>query len=183
MYFFKSHLICLWNIKHVFFFVIFTCLLTVTLDEIWAAFRNLIATAHAVHVVAMEITTLKGCREAFVSLNGCREWQNTRGRLAWRMFDQVLIYSARLLLRRIFLMETNCSEQGCCVFLPKSLSLSRTLPGLSWPPSAAILDKFMKKQMAATGFLPTVFSLYTAFGWNLGPCLPVKPRPFVYACQ
>lgn len=122
-------------------------------------------------------------QRSLVSLNGCKEWQNTRGRLAWRMFDQVLIYSARLLLRRIFLMETNCSEQGCCVFLPKSLSLSRTLPGLSLPPNAATLDKFIKKQMAATGFLHTVFSLYTAFGWNLGPCVIVKPRPFVYACQ
>lgn len=61
----------------------------VTLCEIWAAFRNLMA---IVHVVAMVIITLKGCREAtFVLLNGCKEWQNACGRLAWRMFDQVLI--------------------------------------------------------------------------------------------
>lgn len=66
-----------------------------------------------------------------------------------------------------FLMETNCAEQGCCVFLPKSQSFSRTQPGLSLPPNAAILDKFMKKQMAATGFLPAVFSLYTVFGWKI----------------
>lgn len=50
----------------------------VTLAEIWAVFRNLTAT---VHVVAMEIATLfSECREAFVLLNGCKEWQNARGR-------------------------------------------------------------------------------------------------------
>lgn len=65
----------------------------------------------------------------------------------------------------IFLkMETNCSEQGRCVFLPKSQSFSWTQPELSLPPNAAILDKFMKKQMAALSILPAVFSLCTVFG-------------------
>lgn len=43
---------------------------TMTLREIWVAFTNLIV---MVHVVAMEIATLKGCREAFVLLNGRKE--------------------------------------------------------------------------------------------------------------
>lgn len=111
----------------------------VTLDEIRAAFRNLMA---AVHVVAMEIATFKCFREAFVLSNCCKEWQNTCGRLVWRMFDCFLIYSSSLLLRR-FSMETNCPEQGCCVFLPKSLYFSWTLLKLSLPLKTGILDKFM----------------------------------------
>lgn len=37
---------------------------------------------------------------------------------------------------------------------------------LSLPPNAAILDKFMKKQMAATGALPAVLGLCAVFGWK-----------------
>lgn len=37
---------------------------------------------------------------------------------------------------------------------------------LSLPPNAAILDKFMKKQMAATGALPAVLGLRAVFGWK-----------------
>lgn len=37
-----------------------------------------------VHVVAIEIATLKDCREVFVLLNGCKEWRNACGRLGMK---------------------------------------------------------------------------------------------------
>ena len=99
------HPIGLWNVEPIIYIFIFQharppqLRSTVTLDEIWAVFKNLMAVVHA---VTMEIATLKGCGEAFVLLNGCKEWQNTRGRWAWRMLSQALIYSQSLPLSRFF---------------------------------------------------------------------------------
>lgn len=49
----------------------------VTLAKICAAFRSITDAAHA---VAMVMATLKGCREAFVLINGCKKRLDTRGR-------------------------------------------------------------------------------------------------------
>lgn len=88
------------------------------------------------------------------------------------------------------LMETNCSEQGCRVCLPKSLPLSWTWPGLSLPLNVATLDKFMKKQTAARGFLPTVCTVYTVFGEKPGTlcktpaiCLCLSITLFVFSTE
>lgn len=129
--------------------------------KICAALRNITAMVHA---VAMEMATLKGCREAFVLLNGCKKWQNARGRHGMTVvqsgFDRVSCWGGYFfypengdkLLRTRFLF---------CFFvwLQKSRSFSWSQPGLTLLPNAAILDKFMKKQMVALGFLPGVFSL------------------------
>lgn len=47
------------------------------------AFRNLMV---MLHVVAMEIRALRGCREAFVLLSGCEGLQNRRGRPGMKNF-------------------------------------------------------------------------------------------------
>lgn len=79
----KNHLIRLWNATH----VLFACAppppptpttaQAVTLAKISAAFGSITDAAHA---VAMEMATLKGCREAFVLINGCKKRRDTRGR-------------------------------------------------------------------------------------------------------
>lgn len=128
---------------------------TMTLCEIWAAFTNLIV---MVHVVAMEIATLKGCREAFVLLNGRKEWQNTCGRLARRMFDQILIYSVSWMFLK---NETKLLRNWDLCFLSQEYVLFMYTARLSLPVNAAALDKFMKKQMAARGFLPAVCFIFS----------------------
>lgn len=90
----------------------------------------------------------------------------------------------------LFLIETNCSEQGCHVCLPKSVSLSWPRPGLSLPLNVATLDRFMKMQTAARGFLPTVCTVYTVFGEKPGTlcntpaiCLCLSITLFVFSAE
>lgn len=130
-----------------------------------------------VHVVAMEIATLKGCRRSLCFI----KWLQGMTKRTWASGMKDVRSGFDLFTAPHFLMETNCSEQGCCVFLPKSLSLSRTRPRLSLPLNAATLDKFMKKQMAATSFLQSACT--QPLVENLEPYVTVKPRPFVCACQ
>lgn len=130
---------------------------TVTLGEIGAVFRSLTTT---VHVVAMEIATLKGCREVFVLLNGCKEWRNKRGRLG--MF--------------YFFCKWRQIAQSCCVFLPESESFSWTHLGLSLPMNVAVLDKFLKK--ADGCFRVPAFSVQSVHGLWLKTWSPVwQPNP------
>lgn len=46
----------------------------------------------------------KVAEKPFVLLNGCKEWQSARGRLAWRMFDRGLIYSPSVPLKGDFFL-------------------------------------------------------------------------------
>lgn len=137
---------------------------TATLSEIRAAFRrNLMA---AVHVVSMEIATLKGCREAFCFI----KWLQGMTKRTWA--------SGMKDVRSRFDLFTERPVEGgffsLFFFLNGDKLLGTRLlciPSqesvwLSLPPNAAILDKFMKKQMAATGALPAVLGLCAVFGWK-----------------
>lgn len=108
----------------------------------------------------------KVAEKPFVLLNGCKEWQSARGRLAWRMFDRGLIYSPSVPLKGDFFLfffflngDKLLGTRLLCIPSQESV-------WLSLPPNAAILDKFMKKQMAATGALPAVLGLCAVFGWK-----------------
>lgn len=108
----------------------------------------------------------KVAEKPFVLLNGCKEWQSARGRLAWRMFDRGLIYSPSVPLKGDFFLfffflngDKLLGTRLLCIPSQESV-------WLSLPPNAAILDKFMKKQMAATGALPAVLGLRAVFGWK-----------------
>ncbi len=67
----------------------------------------------------------------------------------------------------IFSKEANCSEQGCWVFLPKSLSFSWTQPGLSLPANAAKLHIFMKSRWLHLASC-LQYSVCAVLGWKSG---------------
>ena len=106
----------------------------------------------------------KVAEKPFVLLNGCEEWQSTRGRLAWRMFDHGLIYSPSFPFCFFFLLFFFFKWRQ--IARNKVVVYSFPRVWLSLPPNAAILDKFMKKQMAATGALPAVLEVCAPFGWK-----------------
>ena len=128
----------------------------------WAAFRkNLMAAAHA---VAMEIATLKGCGEAFCFIKWLRgmtkhTWasgmKDVRSR--FDLFTELPVLVFFLLF--FFFKWRQIARNKVVVY-----SFPRVW--LSLPPNAAILDKFMKKQMAATGALPAVLEVCAPFGWK-----------------
>lgn len=73
-------------------------------------------------------------------------------------------------------METNCSKQSCCVFLPESESFSWTHLGLSLPMNVAVLDKFLKK--ADGCFWVLAFSVQSVHGLWLKTWSPLwQPNP------
>lgn len=134
---------------------------TATLSEIRAAFRrNLMA---AVHVVSMEIATLKGCREAFCFIKWL-QGMNKAHVGVWHEGCSIAVWFIHRASRwrGIFFFLNGDKLLGTRLLcIPSQESV-----WLSLPPNAAILDKFMKKQMAATGALPAVLGLCAAFGWK-----------------
>lgn len=105
--------------------------------------RNLLA---VLHEVAMEIRTLRGCREAFVLLNGCKGLQKHM----WASWNkgglmQFGFYSPSFPVSHFcfWKTETNRSEQGCRVSPPRSWTQTQTQQ--SFPLSPAVLDPFVGK--------------------------------------
>lgn len=108
------------------------------------------------HVVAMEIRTLRGCREAFVLLRGCKGLQNIRGRSGMTNFIHQASCQSEFCFGE---MEANCSEQGCCVSLPGSRSVSRTQKQQSLRLSPAVINTFVEKADSYQRLVPAVLSL------------------------
>lgn len=114
-----------------------------------AVFRNLMAMLHA---VAMEIRTLRGCREAFVLLRGCKGLQNTRGRSGMKNFIH------RASCQREFCFWEN---GGKWVSFPGSQSVSRTQKQRSLRLSPAVINTFVEKagQLSKAGACSVAFVL------------------------
>lgn len=152
--------ICLWKMEHGFLHVCPTRLcFTLTLAEIWV---------HSETSRPQYMWLPWKCNTQRLQRSLCfMKWLRGMAKCTWASWHNGWSIRFRFIHRVscwwFWKMETNCSEQGCCAFHPKSGSFSWTHPGLSLSQNAAILDKFMKKQMAASASLPAVFSLRTIF--------------------